>query len=112
MTHSIRTAVILAAGMGTRLGGFTKEQPKGFLEIDGQSLIERSIRNLIDHGITDIIIGTGYFHEHFDLLRQKFPGVTTCRNEDFAVTGSMYHVVHTEKSSEWSLSFIGERSAL
>jgi len=90
MISSIRTAVILAAGMGTRLGGFTKEQPKGFLEIDGQSLIERSIRNLLDHGISNIIIGTGYFHEHFDLLRQKFPGVTTCRNEDFAVTGSMF----------------------
>jgi 2-aminoethylphosphonate-pyruvate transaminase len=90
MTPSIRTAVILAAGMGTRLGGFTKEQPKGFLEIDGRSLIERSIRNLLDHGISNIIIGTGYFHEHFDLLRQKFPGVSTCRNEEFAVTGSMY----------------------
>jgi len=90
MTPTIRTAVILAAGMGTRLGGFTKEQPKGFLEIDGQSLIERSISNLINHGITDIIIGTGYFHEHFDSLRLKFPGIRTCRNEDYAVTGSMF----------------------
>jgi 2-aminoethylphosphonate-pyruvate transaminase len=90
MIPSIRTAVILAAGMGTRLGGFTKEQPKGFLEIDGQSLIERSISILISRGITDIIIGTGYFHEHFDLLRLKFPGIRTCRNEDYAVTGSMY----------------------
>lgn len=90
MKSKIKTAVILAAGMGTRLGGFTKEQPKGFLEIDGQSLIDRSITNLINHGITNIIVGTGYFHEHFDLLRQRFPGLTTCRNEDYAVTGSMY----------------------
>lgn len=90
MIPSIHTAVILAAGMGTRLGGFTKEQPKGFLEIDGQSLIERSISNLISYGITDIIIGTGYFHEHFDSLRLKFAGIRTCRNEDYAVTGSMY----------------------
>jgi len=90
MTSNIRTAVILAAGMGTRLGGITKEQPKGFLEIDGQSLIERSIANLINHGINDIIVGTGYFHEHFDSLRLKFAGLITCRNDEYAVTGSMY----------------------
>lgn len=84
------TAVILAAGMGTRLKGHTQEKPKGFLEIDGDTLIERSIKNLIDHGISNIIIGTGYFHEHFDELKRKFPGITTLRNVDYATTGSMY----------------------
>ena len=86
----VDTAVILAAGMGTRLKGHTKERPKGFLEIDGDSLIERSIKHLIDHGISNIIIGTGYFHKHFDALKKKFPGITTLRNVDYATTGSMY----------------------
>lgn len=90
MTTPLNTAVILAAGMGTRLKGYTTEMPKGFLVIDGQSLIERSIRNLLDAGITNILIGTGYFHEHFDSLKGQFPGITTFRNEDFATTGSMY----------------------
>jgi len=86
----VDTAVILAAGMGTRLKGHTKERPKGFLEIDGESLIERSIKNLIDHGISNVIIGTGYFHKHFDALKKKFKGITTLRNVDYATTGSMY----------------------
>src|SRR5215204_1737060 len=86
----VDTAVILAAGMGTRLKGHTQEKPKGFLEIDGDSLIERSIKHLIDHGISTIVIGTGYFHEHFDALKDKFPGITTLRNVNFATTGSMY----------------------
>lgn len=90
MTSPVNTAVILAAGMGTRLKGYTQEQPKGFLEIDGKSLIERSIKHLLNQGISSIIIGTGYFHEHFDLLREEFQEVTTFRNKDFAVTGSMY----------------------
>src|SRR5262245_49621406 len=92
----VNTAVILAAGMGTRLKGHTKERPKGFLEIDGDTLIERSIKHLVDHGITSIIIGTGYFHEHFDKLKKKFPGIITKRNGDYAVTGSMYtlFVIH------------------
>ena len=87
---AIHTAVILAAGMGTRLKGYTQDQPKGFLKVDGQSLIERSIGNLLNHGITNIIIGTGYFHEHFDQLRSQYPGIITFRNEDYATTGSMY----------------------
>jgi 2-aminoethylphosphonate-pyruvate transaminase len=86
----VDTAVILAAGMGTRLKGHTQEKPKGFLEIDGDSLIERSIKHLLDHGVSRIVMGTGYFHEHFDELKDKFPGITTLRNVDYATTGSMY----------------------
>lgn len=90
MTERIDTAVVLAAGMGTRLKGFTQERPKGFLEIDGQSLIDRSIRCLLSRGIRRIIIGTGYFHEHFDLLRDTYPQISTFRNPEFATSGSMY----------------------
>lgn len=90
MTLSIDTAVILAAGMGTRLKEHTVERPKGFLEIDGKSLIDRSIQSLHRYGIKNIIIGTGYFHEHFDFLKIKYPGITTYRNDEFAATGSMY----------------------
>lgn len=89
MNSKITTAVILAAGLGTRLKHHTEDQPKGFLEIDGQSLIERSIATLLLKGISNIIIGTGYLHEHFDLLKSKFP-VVTLRNEDYSTTGSMY----------------------
>ena len=89
MKSKVTTAVILAAGLGARLKHHTQDQPKGFLEIDGRSLIERSISILVQKGITEIIIGTGYLHEHFESLKQKFP-VTTFRNEDYSTTGSMY----------------------
>lgn len=86
----IDTAVILAAGLGSRLLDRTKEKPKAFLEIDGVSLIERSIKSLLNQGITKIIIGTGYLHEHFERLKIKYPMIVTCRNIDFASTGSMF----------------------
>ena len=86
----IETAVILAAGLGSRLLDRTKEMPKAFLEIDGVSLIERSIALLLKQGITKIIIGTGYLHEHFERLKKKYPMTVTCRNKDYASTGSMY----------------------
>jgi 2-aminoethylphosphonate-pyruvate transaminase len=86
----IDTAVILAAGLGTRLLDKTKEKPKAFLEIDGVSLIERSITLLLGQGITKIIIGTGYLYEHFERLKTKYPMIVTCLNVDFASTGSMF----------------------
>ncbi len=90
MTHKIDTAVILAAGLGSRLKERTKEMPKAFLEIDGKTLIERSIKNLIAQGITKIIIGTGYLNHFFDDLKLKYPQITTYKNDDYAQTGSMY----------------------
>lgn len=89
MQHDVTTAVILAAGLGSRLKHHTEAQPKGFLQIDGKSLIERSIENLLDAGISEIIIGTGYRFEHFDALKKKYP-IVTFRNADYSITGSMY----------------------
>lgn len=89
MDSQVTTAVILAAGLGSRLKKHTEGQPKGFLEVDGISLIERSLTNLIKAGISEIIIGTGYLHAHFDALKKKYP-IITFRNMDYSITGSMY----------------------
>src|SRR5687767_14048614 len=89
MNSKVTTAVILAAGLGYRLKHHTQAQPKGFLEVDGMSLIERSISTLLGAGITEIIMGTGYLHEHFEALKKKYP-LKTFRNVDYSVTGSMY----------------------
>lgn len=85
-----RTAVILAAGLGSRLGDLKEEKPKAFVKIGGTELIHRSVRQLIAQGIKSIIIGTGYRNEYFDELRNEYPEVKTFRNERYAETGSMY----------------------
>ena len=58
------TAVIMAAGMGTRFGHYTDMIPKGFIPYKGKPMVIRSIETLIDCGIEKIIIGTGYHKEH------------------------------------------------
>ena len=51
----IKTAVILAAGMGSRLQDITGGNlPKGFIKVNGKSLIERSIEKLRSLGIEKI----------------------------------------------------------
>ncbi len=90
MRQAIDTAVILAAGLGSRLGDHKENQPKAFVKIGGETLIERSLRLLIDRGVDSIFIGTGYKHEFFDALASKYPQVSTSKNPDFSDTGSMY----------------------
>lgn len=85
----IREAVIVGAGLGSRLKDMTKDRPKGFLELDGSYLVEMSIKKLLEHGIERIIIGTGYCSEWYDELAKKYPAIETVHNANYAGTGSM-----------------------
>lgn len=60
---SIKKAVILAGGQGTKLRPYTYEIPKSLLPIKGRPLLEYIIENIKACGITDIIICTGYLGE-------------------------------------------------
>ena len=57
-------AVMLAAGMGKRLGKFTKNNTKCMLEIQGKTLIERATEALLEAGIRRFVIVVGYNGEN------------------------------------------------
>lgn len=86
----ITTAVILAAGFGSRLKEYTSNRPKGFIEVGGITIIEASIKKLLDSGIQEIIIGTGYHSEQYDKLSETYPNIKCVKNSDYSNTGSMY----------------------
>jgi len=54
------TAIILAAGVGQRLGDTGKSRPKCLLEFAGTSLLARHLRILAHYVISDVIVVTGY----------------------------------------------------
>jgi NDP-sugar pyrophosphorylase family protein len=65
-------ALILAAGLGTRLKPFTNHQPKALFPVDGITLLEHSIDHLRKYGISDIIINVHHFAGHIiDYLRRN-----------------------------------------
>jgi len=86
----VETAVILAAGLGSRLGIRTKDMPKGFLELEGKSLIQRSLDSLFSSGIKKIFIGTGYLSEYYDELSDENPQIKTIKSDKYKSTSSMY----------------------
>lgn len=87
----LKTAVILAAGMGTRLKEQGARVPKGFIRFGERPIIEESIECLRKSGVERIFIGTGHLKEFYDSLRDQYPGVVrTVHNPLFADSGSMY----------------------
>ena len=80
--------IILAAGRGTRLGHHTKEIPKGLVDVNGKSIIERQIELFEKNGITDIVIVRGYKKKKF-----CWDNVTFIDNEDFANNNQLASLV-------------------
>ncbi|MDE7431713.1 MAG: phosphocholine cytidylyltransferase family protein [Lachnospiraceae bacterium] len=74
-------AVILAAGQGTRLKKYTENLPKGMLEFDGKTIIERQIETYRRCGISDIIVVRGFAADKI-----TYPDVKYYENVDYADT--------------------------
>lgn len=65
-------AMILAAGLGTRLKPFTDEHPKALAVINGKSLLQRNIEYLASFGITDVIVNIHHFPDQItDTLKKN-----------------------------------------
>ena len=75
-------AIIMAAGTASRFVPLSEERPKGLLEVRGEILIERQIRQLREAGINDITVVLGYKAELFEYLADKY-SVTVVYNEDY-----------------------------
>jgi CTP:phosphocholine cytidylyltransferase-like protein len=65
-------AIILAAGIGSRLLPHTLTTPKPLTNVDGIPIIEQQIEFLKEVGIDDIYVVVGYMHEQFRYLQQKY----------------------------------------
>ncbi len=86
-------AVILAAGTASRLRPLTDNCPKCLLEINGQTLLERTINAIVEANIQEITIITGYKAEMIrEFLLKKFPHLTFhfIHNTAYATTNNIY----------------------
>lgn len=54
-------AMILAAGLGTRLRPLTDDRPKALVEVAGRTLLEIALRRLREFGIRDVIVNVHHF---------------------------------------------------
>lgn len=84
-------ALILAAGLGTRLAPITNDRPKSLVPVNGQPIILKQIDNLHKNGITDITVVSGY---KANILEEKihalYPEIRIIESVDYATTNNMY----------------------
>ncbi len=87
-------ALILAAGLGTRLRPLTDKKPKSMVEINGKPILFQQIDNLLENNVNDIIIISGYQSEvMINAINEAYrnhQGIKVIINEDFDKTNNMY----------------------
>jgi len=86
-----RGAVILAAGFGMRMVPINTETPKGLLEVHGERLIERIIRQLHEVDVRRIYVVVGFMKEQYEYLMDEF-GVELIVNRDYASKNNLHSI--------------------
>lgn len=84
-----KNAVILAAGFGMRMVPINTETPKGLLEVNGEPLIERIIKQLHEVGIEEIYVIVGFMKEQYEYLIDEY-GVELIVNKNYAAKNNLH----------------------
>ncbi len=78
--HTVKRAIILAAGVGRRMRPVTLDTPKPLVRVNGTRMIDTAITGLLENGIREIYIVVGYRKEQFRVLERDYPGVALIEN--------------------------------
>lgn len=89
LENKVNNAIILAAGYGLRMIPINQELPKGLVNVNGEILIERLIRQLHEKNIFNIKIVVGYMKEKFEYLIDKF-GVELVVNRNYKYSNNSF----------------------
>lgn len=92
-------AVILLAGIGTRLHPLTLTKPKSLLPIGNSTVLEHMITKLQKHGINSFVIVCGHMQDTFrEYIKKKFPGldVVFVLNKKYRTTNTGYSLLSTK----------------
>ena len=88
-----RNAIILAAGFGMRMVPINTSTPKALLEVNGEPLIERTIRQLHEAGVTNITVVVGFMKEQFEYLIDEY-GVDLAVNSEYSKRNNLHSLAY------------------
>ena len=91
-----QNAIILAAGYGMRMVPINTEVSKGLIEVDGEPLVERLIKQLHEAGIYEIYVVVGFLKEHYEYLIDEYQ-VKLVVNSQYKEKNNLYSLKKVEK---------------
>ena len=84
-------ALILAAGLGSRLAPLTNDRPKCLIEVNGTPILCKQIENLKENDVKDVTVVAGYKEKILrDMVESRYPYVNIISNQEFSETNNMF----------------------
>lgn len=98
--NKISKAIIIAAGMGTRLMSLTNDKHNCLLKVGNKTILQRQLEALKECGIIDIVIVRGYKKESIN-----YPGIKYCENTDYENNNILKSLFYAEKEMDRGFIF-------
>ena len=86
-------AIILAAGLGSRMRPVTNNLPKPLVKILGKRIIETALDALLAAEITDIYVVCGYLAEKFQCLKENYPTLKFLTNNQYRESNNISSIL-------------------
>ena len=82
-------AILMAAGLGTRMAPLTEKMPKPLVKVFGKPMIETVIDGLEQCGVSHIYVVVGYKGEQFEYLTGKYSNLSLIENKEYTVKNNI-----------------------